>query len=328
MRARLRAPPSWVKQKLGGKVRRRHPLAVVVFVATIWLMGCPHTFGQAPLPPPEGPNRPEGMGPQGPPPPEMGPEMRERGRGRGMRPGMPDLPPGLKMEGPILSPFEANAVDQARFQIAGILVEQKKYEDAIGELLKTAEESPDPICGAAAHISAGNVFRQGLKETDKAVEQYREVKGKLADLATRYMVETYQEANKPEEAVKLLEDILAKTQDPAQKVRLWNMMAEVYRRSGKADKAIEALRKITESIGYNDAEAMRKGWLVEEAQLDKVEAKIRDLRADGRNEEADRLQREVQEIKERKPMRDALKNQKRAEPPAEGPGVEDKKEKR
>ena len=241
---------------------------------------------------------------------------------------MPELPPGLKMEGPILSPFEANAVDQARFQIAGLLVEQKKYEDAIGELLKTAEESPDPICGGAAHISAGNVFRQGLKETDKAIEQYREVKGKLADLATRYMVETYQEANKPEEAVKLLEDILAKTQEPGQKVRLWNMMAEVYRRSGQPDRAIEALRKITESIGYDDAEAMRKGWVDEEAQFDKMEAKIRDLRADGRNEEADRLQREAQEIKERKQMRDALKNQKRAEPPAEGPGGEDKKEKR
>jgi len=310
-------------------MKRERLVRVGLILFAILTLDYARVFAQAP-PPPEGPrpplDRPEGLGPQGPPPPEMGAEMRERWRLKGMRGGMGELPPGLRMDGQILSPFEGNAVDQARFQIAALLLEQKKYEDAIGELLKTAEESPDPTASAAAHISVGNIFRQCLKETEKAIEQYREVKGRLAELATKSIVDTYQEAGKPEEAVKALEDILAATKEPGQKVRLLNMMADVYRRSGKPDKAVETLRKITESLSYDDAEAMRRGWMDEEAQLDKIEANIHDLRAAGRNEEADRLQKEAEEIKARKQMREALKNQKRAEPAPAKTEAEPKKE--
>jgi hypothetical protein len=91
------------------------------------------------------------------------------------------------------------------------------------------------------------------------------------------------------------------------------MIAEVYRRSGKQDKAIETLRKITETVSYDDAEAMRRGWADDEAQLEKLQGKIQDLRAAGREEEANRLQKEVEEIKNRKQMREALKKQKRIE---------------
>ena len=251
--------------------------------------------------------------------------MRERGFRREGRDGFFS---GMRMDGPILSPFECNAVDQARFQIAALLVEQKKFEDAVGELLKMTEESPDETAQAAARLSAGNIFRQCIKDYDKAIEQFREVKGKLTDVATKLIVEAYQEAGKPEEAVKVLEDILAKAQDPGQKVRLLNMIADVYRRSGKPDKAVETLRKVTETVTYDDAEAMRRGWTEEEAQLDKLEAKIQDLRAAGRNEEANELQKQVEEIKNRKQMREALKKQKRVEKDAPKPEAEGKEEKR
>jgi tetratricopeptide (TPR) repeat protein len=243
-----------------------------------------------------------------------------------MRPGPGDQSFGLRTDGPIFSPFEANAVDQARFQIASLLVDQKKYEDAIGELLRTAEESPDQTASGAAHLSIGNIFRHGLKDTDKAVEQYREVKGRLAELATRLIVDTYQEAGKPEEAIKTLDQLLTATQEPGQKIRLLNMTADVYRRSGKPEKAVETLRKITESLSYDDAEAMRRGWMEEEAQLGRMQDRIQGLRADGRNEEAERLQKEADEIKARKQMREALKNQKRAEPAPAKPEPEPKKE--
>lgn len=277
-------------------------------------------FGQQPPPPLEG-QKPPFVGPEEPPrfPPEMRPEDRERWMmKKGFR---PEFVPGLKMEGAVVSPFEMNAVDQARFQIAALLVEQKKYEDAIGELFKTVEESPDENAVSAAHLTAGNIFRIYIKDIDKAVEQYREVKGKFRELAIKAIVDAYTEAGKPEEAIKEIEVLLANTQEPGQKIRLLNMEADVYRRSGKSDKAIEALRKITETITYDEAEALRKGWLDEEAQLEKIEERIRDLRAAGRHEEADRLQKEAEEIKTRKQMREALKKQKRIEK------EQDKKEK-
>ena len=302
-------------------------MGVMLFALVILALDVSPLFAQAPPPPPEGGNPAVGR-PEGPPPREMGPEMRERGRPRGMRPGLGEQPFGLRMEGPISSPFEANAVDQARFQIASLLVDEKKYEDAIGELLRTAEESPDQTASAAAHFSIGNIFRQCLKDNDKAIEQYREVKGRLAELATQYIVDTYQEAGKPEEAIKTLDQLLAATQEPGQKVRLLNMTADVYRRSGKPDKAVETLRKITESLSYDDAEAMRRGWMQEEAELGNIQDRIQDLRAQGRNEEAERLQREADEIKARKQMREALKNQKRAEPAPAKPEPEPKKEAR
>jgi tetratricopeptide (TPR) repeat protein len=231
------------------------------------------------------------------------------------------------MDGPILSTPEGNAVDQARFQIAALLVEQKKYEDAIGELLKMTEESPDETAQAAAHLSAGNIFRQCIKDYDKAIEQYREVKGRLTDAATKLIVETYQEAGEPEAAIKELENILSKAQEPGQKVRLLTLIADVYRRSGNTDKAIETLRKVTEALTYDDAEAMRRGWTDDEAQLGKMQDKLQDLRAAGRDEEANELQRRVDEIKNRKQMREALKKQKRVEKEpakAEGEGAKEK----
>ncbi len=293
------------------------------------LTGACATLCAQEAPRPEGPrppfDRPEGRPPL---PRGMDPERREREEPRrDMRPERGEMVPGMRMEGYVLSPFEANTVDQAHFQIASLLVEQKKYEDAIGELLKVADASPDETAAAAAHFSAGNIFRHLLKDADKAVEQYREVKGRLLEPATRQIIETYQEANRGDEAVKVLDDLLATTKDPRQKARLLNMKADVYRRTGKPDKAVETLRQITETISYDDAEAARRGWGNDEEELKKLQDEIEELRGAGRNEEADRLQKQADEIKNRLQMRDLLKKQKRAdkEPPPPPAGVQEKK---
>ena len=76
-----------------------------------------------------------------------------------------------------------NVIDKARFSIAEIEMKRDRYKEAITELERVANESPDDSAVSAAHLSMGNIYRTCLDEPTSALEHYTKVKGRLADIA-------------------------------------------------------------------------------------------------------------------------------------------------
>lgn len=226
---------------------------------------------------------------------------------------------GTREENPFGDLGELNVVDRAIYSVAQILCEKGEYENAIKELAKVAAESPDERAKAGAHLAAGHICRYKVGDATKAIEEYRQVTGELADRALRAIVKCYEEMGQPDKAAQALEDRLAQASQPMDRVRLLNEIADVYRRSNNPDRAIETLRRVPQVITYEEAESLRRGGGRRGGRdfdpLDRVRQRIEELRAAGRKEEAEQAEKMLREMQER--MRDRDRDE-RGEPPPRG----------
>ncbi|NOZ19452.1 MAG: tetratricopeptide repeat protein [Planctomycetes bacterium] len=239
------------------------------------------------------------------------PEEGRRPQQRGWDRGRFRQPP--REQNPFADLGELNVVDKAFYTVAELLYDKGEYENAIKELSKVVDESPDERAKAGAHLVAGHICRFKLQDTGRAIEEYKQVTGDLADRAMKSMIQCYEAMNQPDEAAKILEDRLTQTTQPQEKAFILNEMANIYRRAQNIDKAIEALRRIPQMITYQEAEALRLGRGAGEAlPMDRIREHVERLRAEGRFEDAERLQKKVREMQEK------LRGAKRRNPPAPG----------
>ena len=185
-----------------------------------------------------------------------------------------------------------NVIDAAYYQIAEIHMEEEQHEEAAEQLAIIVAKSPVEEAVSAAHLNLAHLYRKHLQAPDKAIQEYRLVKGELRGRAIHELVNTYEEQDQWEEAAKSLEELLTETEDKHAKVGLLQMLAELCRRHGESEKAIAALRRIPETLTYEEALHMQRGG--EDAEALKRE--IHELHRVGRHEEAERLERRLREI--------------------------------
>ncbi|MEW6355695.1 MAG: tetratricopeptide repeat protein [Planctomycetota bacterium] len=245
------------------------------------------------------------------------PEERERERDRPRRPEegwergrfmpqpewdhhRPPKPP--QEQDPFADLGDLNVVDKAFYTVAQLLYEKGEYENAIKELSKVVDESPDERAKAGAHLVAGHIYRFKLQQTDQALAEYKQVTGDLADRAMKSMIQCYETMGQPDQAAKVLEDRLMQATQTQEKAFILNEVANIYRRAGNIDKAIETLRRIPQMITYDEAEAIRmdKGpGRPDFFPMDKVRERIEELRAKGQFEDAERMEQKVREMQEK-----------------------------
>jgi tetratricopeptide (TPR) repeat protein len=151
-----------------------------------------------------------------------------------------------------------NPRDAAHFDVARVLCKVEKFDEAIKELEKVVAGSPDKAAVSAAHFSIANLYRRHLGNADKAIEHYSKVEGDLQQRAFRAMMETFEELGEIERAGQFLEKRILLTEDKPCKVRLLNQLAQLYMRNEENEKAIDVLRRIPETITYEEAEKMEK----------------------------------------------------------------------
>ena len=168
-----------------------------------------------------------------------------------------DVKRGGKSPVGLVRPVGMNVVDEAQYSIAEIEIGRERYKEAIAELQRVVEKSPDENAVSAAGLSIGNVHREYLKDADASVEQYRQVKGDFADEARRAIVDTYRDAGDLEKAAAELEKLIAEVTDKREKVSLLREAANLYSESGNQDKAIAALRQIADTVSYEEAKQMQ-----------------------------------------------------------------------
>ena len=162
---------------------------------------------------------------------------------------------GMGRDG-IVRSSRLNVIDAAYFDVASLLMVKEEYEEAVAELRKVIEGSPDADAISAAHLSAGNILRQKIGNIEEAVKEYKLVSGRYAEWATRQIVQAYEEIGETGKAIDVLKEMLATAGKPEEKVSLLRQMAEVYKKSKNTDMAIETLRKIPTVITYDEAMKM------------------------------------------------------------------------
>ncbi len=153
---------------------------------------------------------------------------------------------------------DLNIRDEAHFKIARILCETDNYQDAVAELGKVIEKSPDKHAVSAAHFSIANLCRRHIGNTDKAIEHYAKVEGDLKDDAISALIDTFEELDEIDRAVEYLNGLIDKAEEKETKVHLLNRLARLYRGNGDDEQAIATLRRIPEIVSYEEAEKIDK----------------------------------------------------------------------
>jgi len=215
---------------------------------------------------------------------------------------------------------QLNAVDRALFSIAEILYQKGEYGNAISELQKVIEQTPDERSKSAAHLVSGHIYRFNLAQPEKAIEEYKQVTGDLKPVAVENMIDCYMEAGKTKEAVAILEGRLNEAQTPAEKAEILFRMAGLYRQAGDLDSAIETYRRVPTVITYEQAMKAQRARF---PALERIKELAEQLRLQGRFEEAERLERTV---KERLKQRKAEWKEWELKPKKEAPPAEPKRE--
>ena len=200
-----------------------------------------------------------------------------------------------------------NDVDRAHYRIAEIHTRKQRYEQAVEELVKVVENSPDPFAVSLSHLNIATFYRRHLGDPDRAIIEYARVTGELRDRAQTEMVGTHAELGEFDKAAALLEQFIEQTDDPARKIELLNNVADLYLQAEQEDKAIAALQRIIDTLSYEQAqelrearegpgdgppEAMRRDG-PPDAMRQQLLERIRDLEAAGRPEEAERLEQRL-----------------------------------
>jgi len=214
-----------------------------------------------------------------------------------------------------INPRQLNAVDRARYAIAAILVKQEKYEEAIEELQRVIAKTPEEEVKSATYLRLGQIYQQHMNDPESAIEQYEKVTGHFRREAVRAMILACEELGDVPRAGDLLEKAADQAEEPLAKVEMLHQLADFYQRHGDDERAVAALRKIIESIPYEQAEQLRTksggGRPLEPSRV-QIQDKVDKLIKAGRAEEAAKLKARTAEWQTRDKRR-AEKKHKAAE---------------
>jgi len=148
---------------------------------------------------------------------------------------------------------DANIHDAALLRAAEIIHKQGKHQEAADMLAGIAKDSPQPEVVAAAHFTAGRIYRKNLLLPDKAAEEFLAVRGPMAADAIREMTEMFLENGEPERAVKLLKDALLKAESKMDRLTIMMAVADACERAGQLDNAVTMLKEVADMFPYDEA---------------------------------------------------------------------------
>ncbi|MFO7898347.1 MAG: tetratricopeptide repeat protein [Planctomycetota bacterium] len=157
-----------------------------------------------------------------------------------------------------------NVRDRAYYQIAELHIRREQYTEAATALHQLVKNSKDPVAVSLTHLNLGDLYRERLGNTERAVEEYRKVTGEFVPLALRRLVQLFEEVGKIDAAVAELETLVKTTDDKLQKVLALQQLADLLERNGREDEAVATLQQLIRSITHDEAEKISK--LLDEAR--------------------------------------------------------------
>lgn len=185
-----------------------------------------------------------------------------------------------------------NAIESAHYAVAEIYLRRQDHAKCAERLRKVVEEAGERQDEAVwiSHLNIANVCRRHLGDMQRALKEYKLVKGGWAAYAERELLGTYEEMGKLEDAIKILDGQYKAAAEKGEKLALLRRIAELYLRNDEEGKAIAAYDRIAKEFSAKDIVEMKKSA----AEFVKKNAdKVIALHEVGKHDEAERLTMET-----------------------------------
>ena len=181
-----------------------------------------------------------------------------------------------------------NAIESAHYAVAEIYLRRGDHGKCVARLQEVVDgagkRQDEPVW--VTHLNIANVCRKRLGDMQRAIKEYKLVKGAWAAFAERQLLGTLEEMGKLDEAVKILEGQYKTAKEKGEKLALLRRIAELYLRNNEEEKAIATYDRIAKEFTAKDLEEMKQAAV---EFVKKTADKIAALREEGKHEEAERL---------------------------------------
>ena len=164
---------------------------------------------------------------------------------------------GRGLQGILAKPNQPNLRDIAHFSLAQIYLNQNRQEQAILELKKVSQKSPNLDTRSADQYSIGNIHLSKGNPA-KAIEYYLKVQGRFRHRARLRSMTLLRKARNPEQVEKAFQKVIGSSQNVDEEAMARLVLANYYRKRKMISRAIDQLRKIT-IIDYRKFRKNRKG---------------------------------------------------------------------
>lgn len=151
-----------------------------------------------------------------------------------------------------------NVIDNAYFEMAELQITKQQPQPAIDTLEQLLKVTNNAFTISLTHFNIGQICRTKLNNTARAAEEYQKVTGECSLDAIDALVQMFEELDKVNDAVAALNKIAAESKDDFQKCVSLKKLSELLAKNDRHDEAVEALRKLTQAIPYEKAEAITK----------------------------------------------------------------------
>ena len=185
-----------------------------------------------------------------------------------------------------------NAVESAHYAVAEIYLnrgEHMKCLERLQTVLDSAGNRQDDVVWVT-HLNIANICRRQQGDVQRAIREYKLVKGTFAGFAQRELLRTLEEMGELDEAVAILEKEYDAAMQKGEKLALLTRIAETYVRNNEEEKAIAVYDRIVAEFTAADIEEMRKAAA---DYVKKNAEKVIALREAGRFDEAERTIQET-----------------------------------
>lgn len=148
----------------------------------------------------------------------------------------------------------------SHYAIAEIYLKKREFEKAtkaLQEVIADARDAKTEVVWTT-HYNLARIHRRQLRHVQKALAEYRKVKGRWKDRATAEAVAMLRDAGDWERGARFIEGLYAGAKEKGEKLALLVRLAQLYRHTDQEEKAIETYQRITKEVTPEDIKQMKQ----------------------------------------------------------------------
>ncbi len=149
-------------------------------------------------------------------------------------------------------------IDDSLYSLAELYMGEGRVEDAIAQLRRVVEKSPDEETRSATHFNLAQIYEKNLKDPERARKEYACVTGIRGAGARARVLGPLRRDKRWDEVIAFLKECLAVPRKPEEKAGLVKRLIREARASGSPELIESTLRSVPDLITYEEATAAAK----------------------------------------------------------------------
>ncbi len=150
------------------------------------------------------------------------------------------------------------AVDDSLYLLAEFYMEQGRVEDAVAQLRRVVEKSPDEETRSATHFNLAQIYEKNLNDPERARKEYARVTGVRGPGARARVLGPLRHDKRWDEVIAFLKECLDTPRKPEEKAQLVKRLINEAHASGSPELIESTLLSVPDLITYEEATAAAK----------------------------------------------------------------------